>query len=555
MDRLFPTHRIRESRPCDPVWSLTAPDEGGFSHPEKVIVPGVWESLPQLRSYRGRGFYEQKMLLDGCVRFLFGGVSFQAKVYLDDRLICEHYGAYTSFDAVAENTAPGEHVLRVEADNRFGDHSALHVPNDYYSYGGINRPVIVEKLNEAYITGLQVIPVRAETGWEARAAVAVRSLSDQRLSASLSLSAAGKSIREDFFLPARETATVHLTLPCGDVRPWCPEDPALYSVSAVLYLGGRPADDLIDRIGFREIRTEGRRILLNDVPLKLKGFNRHEEYGTFGLSVPPEAMMQDIHLLKDLGANCVRTCHYPNDPRFLDLCDETGLLVWEESHVRGFTEDRMRHPLFMPQLLQCTREMVEQHFNHPSVFIWGSLNECADDTEYGADCYRKVFSLLRSLDPSRPVTAALLERPGTLVCADCDIVSINLYPQWYHSDPVKDAISRKLAEICSSGGRGKPVIISEIGAGAVYGFHDPFGNAKWSEERQSAILLDQIQAVLGHPDVTGLFVWQFCDVRVDESWAFSRPRSYNNKGVVDEYRRPKLSYQTVKRLFRDDLSE
>ena len=260
--------------------------------------------------------------------------------------------------------------------------------------------------------------------------------------------------------------------------------------------------------------------------------------------------MRDIHLMRDLGANCVRTCHYPNDPCFLDLCDEVGLLVWEESHTRGFSEERMRHPHFMDQLLLCTEEMVRQHQNHPSIFVWGTLNECADDTEYGVQCYREVFALLRKLDESRPVTAALLERPGGKAYGDMDIVSLNIYPRWYHETPVRTALDQKNREADENGGAGKPVIVSEIGAGAIYGFHDPFGEAKWSEERQCRILEEQLRAVLSHPDVSGVFLWQFADVRVDEEWAMARPRTHNNKGVVDEHRRPKLAYQTVKKKFR-----
>ena len=94
------------------------------------------------------------------------------------------------------------------------------------------------------------------------------------------------------------------------------------------------------------------------------------------------------------------------------------------------------------------------------------------------------------------------------------------------------------------------MIVSEIGAGAIYGYHDPFGEAKWSEERQCTILKEQITAVLSHPDVMGIFLWQFADVRVAEEWAMGRPRTYNNKGVVDEYRRPKMAYQVVKELFK-----
>lgn len=550
MERLFATHNIRKSRECAPVWTLTTLDEGGLTESEKVIVPSVWESYPALRKYRGRGVYEQKITAGGNVRLWLGGVSFRAKVYLDGALLAEHYGAYTGFEALAKNLPFGEHTLRVEADNRFDADSALHIPNDYYAYGGINRPVIVEEVGNAYITWLHVTPRKTAGGWSVNAQVSVRNLGDQPFHGTLQLSLTGKEVTEEIEIQSHETALYALSMDCGKVTPWSPESPALYQVTAKLLENGETIDDLIDRIGFREIRVEGKQILLNGQPLRLKGFNRHEEYGSFGLSAPPEAMMQDIHLMRDMGANCVRTCHYPNDPRFLDLCDETGLLVWEESHVRGFTEDKMRHPRFMEQLRQCTTEMVEQHYNHPAIFIWGSLNECADDTEYGAACYREIFSLLRKLDQSRPVTAALLERPGGKVYDTMDVVSVNIYPQWYHNTPAQDGLNRKLLEAARGGGENKPMIVSEIGAGAIYGYHDPFGEAKWSEERQCAILKEQITAVLSHSDVMGIFLWQFADVRVAEEWAMSRPRTYNNKGVVDEYRRPKMAYQVVKELFK-----
>lgn len=549
MERVFATHIIRKSRECAPVWTLTTPDAGGLTKPEKVVVPSVWESHPRLRKYRGRGVYEQRIRAGGNLRLWLGGVSFRARVYLDDALLAEHYGAYTGFEALAQQIPDGEHTLRIEADNRFDADSALHVPNDYYAYGGINRPVIVEEVGQAYITRLHVTPRCTSDGWTADAAVSVRNLGDQPFHGALRLSLAGKEATEEIEIPAHETTLYGLSLDCGAVTPWSPENPALYAVTATLLVNGEAVDDLIDRIGFRTIRTDGKKILLNGQPLRLRGFNRHEEYGSFGLSAPLEAMMQDIHLMRDLGANCVRTCHYPNDPLFLDLCDETGLLVWEESHARGFGEEQMRHPRFMEQLRQCTAEMVEQHYNHPAVFIWGSLNECADDTEFGAACYREIFALLRKADPGRPVTAALLERPGGKVYGDMDVVSINIYPQWYHDTPVQDALNRKLLEAAQGGGENKPVIVSEIGAGAIYGCHDPFGEAKWSEERQCAILKEQITAVLSHPDVTGLFLWQFADVRVSGEWARSRPRTYNNKGVVDEYRRPKLAYQVVKNIW------
>ena len=549
MERLFQTHVIRRQVACDPIWTLTTLDEGGLSGPVRVAVPGVWETLPGLRRYRGRGVYEQRIHAGGNLRIWLGGVSLAARVSLDGALLAEHQGAYTGFEAVARNVSPGEHILRIEADNRFHPRYALDFPNDYYAYGGIHRPVAVEEVGRAYIVSCQVTPVLSDGAWQAAAKVTLQSLADAALIVSAEVAVAGGSARREAVLKAGERISLSLTLPCPEVLPWSPEHPRLYQVSTVLSVEGAPEDDLLDRTGFREVRAEGGRILLNGEPLRLMGFNRHEEYGSFGLSVPLEAMAQDVQLLRDLGANCVRTCHYPNDPRFLDLCDEVGLLVWEEAHARGLSEERMHHPLFMAQQKACAEEMVTQHYNHPSIFVWGCLNECADHTAYGAACYREILSLLRALDGSRPVTAALLERPGGLVYGDMDIVSVNLYPQWYHQTPVAQALETKRLEIEKNGGAEKPLIVSEIGAGAVYGCHDPFGEAKWSEERQCAILEDQITAVLADARVSGLFLWQFADVRVDEEWAPRRPRTYNNKGVLNEFRQPKLAYQTVKRLF------
>ena len=80
-------------------------------------------------------------------------------------------------------------------------------------------------------------------------------------------------------------------------------------------------------------------------------------------------MQHDLMLIKDLGANSIRTVHYPNDELFLDLCDEQGILVWEENHARGLSEENMRNPHFKQQCGDCIREMITAHYNHPSIYI------------------------------------------------------------------------------------------------------------------------------------------------------------------------------------------
>lgn len=549
MQRLFPVHHLRKDVRLSPLWTLSTLDAGGLNQPVKVVVPCVWESVPGLKRYKGRACYENTFEGGGTLRFVFGGVSFRAKVYLDDGLIAEHYGAFTAFDAVAERVPHGMHTLRIEADNRYGEDSALHVENDYYSFGGVNRPVSVQQLGSAYLTDLS-IRTRCEYGqWIADVQVTAVSLSDEAQEIGVFVSAASSEhMFRNCTLPARERMTLSASLPAQDVCAWNTRSPRLYDASAVLYVNGRPEDDLCDRFGYREVKLAGNRILLNGEPIVIKGFNRHEAYADFGSAVPLEAMMQDIQLLKDLGANAVRTCHYPNDPRFLDLCDELGLLVWEETHARALNEKQLLSPYFRPQTEQCAREMIAQHGNHPCIFIWGCLNECEDTTEAGANEFRWNLDLLRKLDPTRPVTAALLDRKGSLVCGDMDVLSLNLYPLWYHPTDPAEHVKNMIAWAEGVGAAGKPVIISEIGAGAVYGYHDP-GAMKWTEERQAEILGRQIDAVLSSESCCGIFLWQFADCRVDESWFEKRPKSMNNKGVVDEYRRPKLAYAIVRDRF------
>ncbi len=93
------------------------------------------------------------------------------------------------------------------------------------------------------------------------------------------------------------------------------------------------------------------------------------------------------------------------------------------------------------------------------------------------------------------------------------------------------------------------MLITEIGAGAIAGYHDAFRRAKWSEERQADIIREQLTAVFDNKRISGVYVWQFADVRVSEEWFANRPRTMNNKGVVDEMRRPKLAYAVVKEIY------
>jgi len=209
----------------------------------------------------------------------------------------------------------------------------------------------------------------------------------------------------------------------------------------------------------------------------------------------------------------------------------------------------MRNPNFERQAEEVIREMIMYHYNHPSIYIWGILNECASETSYGRECYEKQYELIRQLDSSRPRSSASCKFK-TDICLDFpEVVSYNIYPKWYHDTPVQEYLDDLYQWVQTEApGKGKPFLITEVGAGAIYGYRTPT-KVKWSEEYQADTLGEQLTAILEHPGASGLYIWQFCDVRVSEEWFHSRPRTMNNKGIVDEYRRRKLSYEIVKKIY------
>ncbi|MBR3642130.1 MAG: hypothetical protein IKN57_01355, partial [Parasporobacterium sp.] len=136
-----------------------------------VPVPGCWENLPDFTEYRGEAVYETDFEAEGTVRLEFKGVSHTASVFVDGTPIARHYNAYTPFSAVVTGLCAGTHTLKVIVDNRFSEASALHIPNDYMTYGGINRAVAAEEIPDVYIRYIHVTPFTDNGTWAARVQV------------------------------------------------------------------------------------------------------------------------------------------------------------------------------------------------------------------------------------------------------------------------------------------------------------------------------------------------------------------------------------------------
>jgi beta-glucuronidase len=230
-----------------------------------------------------------------------------------------------------------------------------------------------------------------------------------------------------------------------------------------------------------------------------------------------------------------------------------GICVWNEATGWGNNPDHLTSEQFQAEQVRNVNEMVASAINHPSVILWGVLNEAHTDSQDSRGIFELLLGKLRQLDPTRPVTYATCRPKGDVNIDLADVISVNCYPGWYGGGI--DEIGAHLDDLVSffneKGFADKPLIISEIGGGALYGWRDEH-ETRWSEAYQRKLL----ETVITHMFIdstafAGLSIWQFCDMRTSHStrMALGRPRAFNNKGVVDEYRRPKQAYHKVAELF------
>lgn len=190
-----------------------------------------------------------------------------------------------------------------------------------------------------------------------------------------------------------------------NVKKWSAEYPNLYVfVITLKNLQGRILQSSSCRTGFRTSEIKNGLLLVNGVPVRLKGVNRHEHDPVTGHVISKERMIQDIRLMKQANINTVRTCHYPDDPVWYDLCDEYGLYVIDEanieSHGMGYNPDKTlgNNPEWKAAHLDRTRRMVERDKNHPSVIIWSLGNEAGNGCNFVA-----TYDWIKHRDISRPV--------------------------------------------------------------------------------------------------------------------------------------------------------
>lgn len=558
MQRRYRLHDLRRVYDLAGVWDFAylgdadvdSVNPAAIDFNDHQAVPGCFDATPTYAGLRGVGAYCTTIRLRraGHHRLVIDGLHHWGRVYINGRAVCDHVGGFTQFAIDWPDAPEGESELVILADNRLDyQRCPLHLDYfDWYHYGGITRGVEVHDLGKAWIDSA----VARTADLESRTvALHICCGAETDTTRPLSVHWQGRGVARQDVQAGPEGAEVFLRFSLDGAELWSQEAPNLQEL--YLQFGD---DDLRIRTGLREIREDGPKLLLNNEPLTLLGFCRHEAHPEFGHAVGPQIQLADLQLLRDMGCNFIRGSHYPQDPHLLDLCDEMGMLVWNEAIGWNQTTEHLTDEHYIRAQMDHIDEMVAMSINHPSIILWGVQNESRTDDAAVRPAFERMFNRLRELDPTRPVTYAIAGLYKDQVFDLADVVSVNDYPGWYHHtiEEIPQCLDEISEYIDAEGRTVRPLIISEMGAGAIYGWRDRH-ETRWSEQYQSRLLETVIRHLfLDRDRACGFSIWQYGDMRTSEqvTRALGRPRDFNNKGVVDEYRRPKQAYWTVRDLFR-----
>ena len=322
-----------------------------------------------------------------------------------------------------------------------------------------------------------------------------------------------------------------------DAKPelWSPENPRLYSLSLCF------GNDLVtDRVGFRQIRVEGERILLNGKDVWLRGISVHEEYPALGKAANEGVIRDMLAHVRELGCNFIRLAHYPHHEKVAQLADELGILLWEEIPVYWAIAFGSKET--QQDATNQLSELIKRDRNRASVIIWGVGNENAD-TDARYEFMAALAKTAKTLDPSRLTSAACLINREKFTIEDrladeLDIIGINEYFGWY--EPEIENLSRLLAQ----SNPGKPVIITETGADALLG-HRGGTRELFTEDCQVEVYKQQTTRLNQASYIRGMTPWILYDFRTERR---QNPfqQGYNLKGLIDrDHRSKKLSFTVL----------
>jgi beta-glucuronidase len=520
--------------------------EYDFDSSAQLNVPGDWNSQDQrLLFYEGTVWYKKSFdyqkQQDRRLFVYFGGANYLADVYLNGQKIGRHEGGFTPFNfEITSLVRDKDNFLIVKIDNKRRRDAVPTLNTDWWNYGGLTRDVC---LVETPATFIQDYLLQLKKGSSDEVAGWVKLNGGGSRNVAIEIPEAG--VKQSVTTDAQGYAAVSFK---ARLNLWSPEAPKLYQVK--LDAGG---ESISDWIGFRNIETRGSQILLNGKPIFLRGICIHEESplrGGRAFSDDDARML--LTWAKELGCNFVRLAHYPHNEHMTRMADQMGIMVWSEIPV--YWTILWDNVETFANASNQLAENITRDKNKASVILWSVANE----TPVGEARNKFLKGLIdkaREMDPTRLLTAANerhYEGTTTQVIDDpigqyLDVLGCNEYVGWYDGLPEKaDRITWKVPE-------NKPLVISETGGDALFGYHGD-KNVRWTEEYQKDLYEHQLAMLKKIPTLRGLSPWILTDFRSPRRPLPKIQDFYNRKGLISSRGERKQAFYVLQKFYRE-LSE
>lgn len=579
----------REMKTLSSGWLFAKGEQPDTAAYTSVSIPHTWntDAYTDKNYYRGIAWYRKTIAIPSQWRekqlFLrFEAVSKSADVYVNGKLAGQHKGGYTAFTIDITpfcSSTSATHTIALRVDNARED--IPPISGDFTFFGGIYRDVwlIATPKQHLHLSNYGSDGIYISTP---QVSAQAGSLVIQGEVKNDATEKAKIEIEHILFAPdGKIVRTINraIALNAGELyrfteKPvtvsqpllWSPEQPHIYRVETKLR--DKKSRRVIDRTshytGFRWFHFDGEKgFSLNGKPYKLNGICRHQDQKPFGVAMSDEMHRRDMLLMKEMGANFIRISHYPQDPAILEQCDKLGMLAWEEIPIIDIVPDSEEYANTCEENL---REMIRQHYNHPSIITWGYMNEILlvaqrryktaqtlkPVQERTLALAKRLEKVLKEEDPYRSSTMAFhgSNAYNEVGLANItDVIGWNLYSGWYGGE---FSGFEKFLEKQHTDHPTHPIIVSEYGAGSDKRLHSLQPESfDFSIEYQQMFLEHYLSVIGQTPYVCGGTHWNFIDFASalrDESM----PR-LNNKGLVYTDRTPKDVFYLYKATFRKDI--
>ena len=559
----------RENILINQDWNFRFSHQVNKNSSRRVDLPHTWNAQDALSGKpdykRGIGNYDKKLFIrsewKGKRLFLrFEGANCVSNVFINGKQIGEHRGGYGAFIfEITDKVNYGKNNTVLVRVNNGEQLDVMPLVGDFNFYGGIYRDVHLLVTEDICISPLDyaspgVYLFQQHVGEKQAAVLARINLSNgtehpRQATLRLQVKEGDKVVyqadKKVTVAPHTSVQPEEMSFTLLNPRLWNGrEDPFMYQTVITLVKDGKEIDKVEQPLGLRYYATDADRgFFLNGKHLPLHGVCRHQEWAEVGNALRPMHHEEDTRLMLEMGVNAIRLAHYPQATYMYDLMDRNGIVTWAEIPFvgpggyadKGFVDQ----PSFRKNGKEQLKEMIRQHFNHPSICFWGLFNELKENGDNPLEYIKELNVLAHQEDPTRPTTSA--SNQGGAINFITDNIAWNRYDGWYGATPAT------LASWLDKTHQAHPEIkiaISEYGAGAsIYHQQDSLVQTSpgswWHPENwQTEYHIQNWKIISERPYVWGSFVWNMFDFGAAHRTEGDRP-GINDKGLVTHDRKVK----------------